>query len=96
MNTLHTPLPWTTEGDGGRMLVRGSDATIVALRHRLPGEIHKANAELIVRSVNALPDLVKALEDARAFMADRIHQDGNCGVSILIKAADAALAKVNP
>jgi hypothetical protein len=55
-------------------------------------KIRDANAAFIVRAVNSHNTLVKALQDARAFMADRMHQDGNCGVAILIKAADAALA----
>ena len=59
--TKPTPGPWRVEGDALRALVRGADSTIVATRHRLPANVHEANARLIVRAVNCHADLVAAL-----------------------------------
>lgn len=56
----HTPGPWYLDGTGIRTMVRGSDATIVALRHRLPSGTHEANASLIA----AAPELLEALRYA--------------------------------
>ena len=59
--TDHTQLPWKNDGDGLRALVRGADETIVALRHRLPREVHEANFALIVKAVNNHERMVEAL-----------------------------------
>lgn len=63
----NTPLPWRVDEAGIRAMVRGGDATIVALRHRLPCETHEANLALIVRAVNNHDALVEAL---RAMVED--------------------------
>lgn len=58
MSAAHTPGPWAVSGAGRHALVRGEDLTIVAVRHRLEGDVHEANACLIA----AAPDLLEALE----------------------------------
>lgn len=60
MSAAHTPGPWAVSGAGRHALVRGEDMTIVAVRHRLEGDVHEANARLIA----AAPDLLVALEEA--------------------------------
>jgi hypothetical protein len=61
-----TPRPWRKSGD----VVLGNNNEIVATCGNdfceTPYEKDKANAELIVRAVNAHEDLVKALKNARA------------------------------
>lgn len=52
-----------------------------------------ANAAFIIKACNAHDALVAALEDASAFMQGVMQERGDSGVSILIKAASAALAK---
>ncbi len=54
-----TPGPWRVSGVGIHAIVRGDDQTIVAVRHRLPREVHEANARLIA----AAPDLYEALAE---------------------------------
>ena len=58
METKHTPGPWAIDGEGTNAMVRGADLTIVAVRHRLTGPTHEANARLIA----AAPELLEALE----------------------------------
>lgn len=67
MSTQHTPTPgpWTVDGAGTRAMVRGADLTIVAVRHRLAGEIHEANCHLIA----AAPDMYDALKSMRAYLS---------------------------
>ncbi len=50
----HTKGPWYVDGEGIKTMVRGADATIVALRHRLPGVVNEENMSLIARA----PDLL--------------------------------------
>lgn len=70
----HTPLPWEAqpfgEGEDGIGIVGLPLGGLVAWATMFPTEMDandptraKANAALIVRSVNSLPGLVKALED---------------------------------
>ena len=62
----HTELPWRKDGEGLKAIIRGADATIVALRHRLPAVVHDENFDLIVTAVNTYPaveGLVKALSE---------------------------------
>lgn len=66
MDKKWTPGPWAVDGDGIKALVRGSDATIVAVRHRLPSETHEANAHLIASA----PELYEALSSC----ADAINR----------------------
>jgi hypothetical protein len=73
MSAKHSPLPWKVDGDGVRAMVRADDATIVALRHRLPGDVNEANSAFIVRAVNAHDELVAAL---RPFASLLRHFDG--------------------
>ena len=53
MSEKYTRGPWKTEGEGIHAIIRGGDATIVAVRHRLPADVHEANARRIVACVNA-------------------------------------------
>ena len=69
----HTPTPWVKDDEGSRAQIRGDDMTIVAARHRLSGEVHDANMELIVHAVNCHDDLVAALELAQGLLADMGH-----------------------
>lgn len=62
----HTPLPWSVDGELLLAIIRGSDATIVAVRHRLDGTPNQANMRHIVHCVNAHEGLVEALEAAIA------------------------------
>lgn len=76
MSEEHTPLPWEVQQgnfnpeDGGIGIIGSNLGGLVALATSSPVELDnkddrraKANAALIVRSVNAVPALVKALED---------------------------------
>jgi len=62
MSAEHTPTPWSLGGEHLRTLIRGADATIVAVRHRHDAKTHVANAAFIVRAVNCHADLVAALD----------------------------------
>ena len=86
----HTPGPWHVDGTGIRALVRGADLTVVALRHRLPGNIHEANARLIA----AAPELLAALEAVRFYCIPGMNWTDEIGQELLAK-ADAAIAKVH-
>lgn len=48
-----TPGPWSVDGEGTKAIVRGADLTIVAVRHRLSGDVHYANARLIAAIAKA-------------------------------------------
>ena len=66
MSEKYTRGPWKTEGEGIHALIRGGDATIVAVRHRLPADVHEANARRIVACVNACEGIsTENLEDNR-------------------------------
>jgi hypothetical protein len=52
------PGPWSVDGNGIKAMVRGADATIVAVRHRLPADANESNMRLIA----AAPDLLAALQ----------------------------------
>lgn len=70
MTEKHTPLPWMADPDErpgyewNIHIVQQADANmrVCFMSRAEDSEISEANAELIVRSVNALPELVKALE----------------------------------
>ena len=82
----HTPGPWAVDGAGRHAIVRGADLTIVAVRHRLEGRTHEANARLIA----AAPDMLALL---REIVADPLCQKGApAGVGHLERAA-ALVAK---
>lgn len=68
----HTPGPWRLEGEGIKAMVRGDDATIVALRHRLPGPVNDANMRLIA----AAPDLLAFAESVVTLFAKEYPQAG--------------------
>jgi hypothetical protein len=100
MSEKHTELPWSV-GANGRSVVKGVPGLAdghdhymiaVASSHSLlaPSET-KANAELIVRSVNALPDLVMALEEIESFCTG-----GDAAEKHIHSIVCAALAKVKP
>ena len=66
MSEKFTKGPWKTEREGIHALIRGGDATIVAVRHRLPADVHEANARRIVACVNACEGIsTENLEDNR-------------------------------
>ena len=66
MSEKFTKGPWKTEREGINALIRGGDATIVAVRHRLPADVHEANARRIVACVNACEGIsTENLEDNR-------------------------------
>ncbi|PIB91257.1 hypothetical protein [Caulobacter sp. FWC2] len=69
-----TPGPWFVEGSGVNALVRThDDFAIVAKRHRLPGDVHEANARLIALAPemrDALEALLTEAEDVFVCMAD--------------------------
>ena len=66
MSEKFTKGPWETEREGIHALIRGGDATIVAVRHRLPADVHEANARRIVACVNACEGIsTENLEDNR-------------------------------
>ena len=77
MSEKYTRGPWKTEGEGIHALIRGGDATIVAVRHRLPADVHEANARRIVACVNACEGIsTENLEDNRAvaWLAQRYNE----------------------
>jgi hypothetical protein len=64
MKTKHAPLPWW-----GTSAVIAKDGTLVAGSHIIKQtRLEKANHELIVRSVNALPDYKEAADKFNAFL----------------------------
>ncbi len=94
-DTKHTPLPWRLEPNGPCFNIKSPDrvehfAILVGMGHNNPGEF-KANANLIVRAVNAHDDLVAALSDLKCHVAGLGDPMGDDGP--LLEAADAALAK---
>ena len=77
MSEKFTKGPWKTEREGIHALILGGDATIVAVRHRLPADVHEANARRIVACVNACEGIsTDNLEDNRAvaWLAQRYNE----------------------
>lgn len=74
-----TPGPWFVEGRGIDALVRGNDATIVAKRHRLPGNVHNANATFIAASPENVAYLLQLVGTLASHLAIYVHahQRGN-------------------
>lgn len=70
--TRFTPGPWSVDGTGIGAKVRAADLRILVVRHRLPGDEHEANAQLIA----AAPDLYAALAQACANLAAVSIYDG--------------------
>lgn len=60
MTEKHSPLPWKAEDD---QVINTGGYLLVAECHGGDDDEAFANAALIVRSVNALPEAVAALED---------------------------------
>jgi hypothetical protein len=100
----HSPTPWIADPDdreGMEWNIHILDAKgdrVCFMTSDGPAEI---NADLIVRSVNALPDLMKALEIARERInylgivhIDHKHYEAN--EKQFLPLIDAALAKVKP
>ena len=85
----HSPLPWTTgESDNGRAdYIFAHGQAIADCEFVGSGMINEANAALIVRSVNLLPELIQALELAR----NAIWSGGETASTI--SALDAVLHK---
>ena len=75
MSATPTPGPWRVDGEGIRAMVRGADATIVAVRHRHPAATHEANAHLIA----AAPEMLEMLHWAQT-AADRLVECTPAGV----------------
>lgn len=102
----HTPIPWTVDPEFEDQAVIGPDGVQVAdcsiTCHPKFGKrndvINAANAEFIVRAVNAHDDLVKALEAARGYIQAKIvnlprpQRDGSRENSVL-KQINAALSR---
>ena len=95
----HTPLPWRVfkTPDGLRLVGVGADDGEGILDAGFgvwawDDAAGIANAELVVRSVNAFPDLMKALEAIR----QRIYGPANAQMWDIRQIVDAALAKVKP
>jgi len=80
--TKHTPGPWRVDGDGRAAIIRGADMTIVSVRHRLPADVHFANARLIA----AAPDMATFVERVLDYARE-------CGDDALYAEADALLEK---
>ena len=53
----HTPGPWSVDGAGIKAMVRGGNASIVAVRHRNDGNVNEADMRLIA----AAPEMLEAL-----------------------------------
>lgn len=63
----HSKLPWKVSYDepfGRPQISTGSEYVICLTVEGITAKISEANAALIVKSVNLLPELVAALEDA--------------------------------
>lgn len=92
----HTPLPWAESGASD---IRGEDNFLVGMVNptgdALTQSRSRCNRTLIVRSVNAVPSLVKALEETRQYVADAGSDEDSETVkhstSLLVE-IDAALA----
>ena len=87
MSEKYTRGPWKTEGEGIHALIRGGDATIVAVRHRLPADVHEANARLIA----AAPELLEALMLAESVYRQNCVNEGE--PSSVLDAMQAAILK---
>ena len=103
-NTKHSPLPWIVRpyGFDDWGWIRGSDGNLACIarghddkpldEHRHDGtDPYAANADLIVRSVNSIPDLVKALEELLRVSAEETCTHKEFGEAVA--AARAALSK---
>jgi hypothetical protein len=87
--TKHTPGPWSVDGEGIKAIVRDANMMIVAIRHRMPGDAHEANARLIA----AAPDLLAAL-NGFVINEQNLNDEHFAGVQErLMKLARAAIAK---
>jgi len=89
MTSKHTPGPWSIDGEGTNAMVRGADLTIVAVRHRLTGQTHEANARLIA----AAPELLEALEDLVYLAEAAMREVGEYDIEAELADARAAIAK---
>lgn len=99
----HTPLPWhlgivlypyvhfygPTDAIGFSPAI-GSCQTALGEDHDV------ANAAFIVRSVNAIPDLISALEQIRRYSDENLGPSRSSLLSKIAAIADAAIAKVKP
>jgi hypothetical protein len=106
----HSPLPWRfapdefnfLDDDGNQdsvgSIVADRDGTpdYICRLDDLPQEVQEANASLIVHSVNTLPVLVEALENARIefanLLANHPHKGDQRMFTAIIADIDAALA----
>ena len=68
MSEKHSPLPWAHRTGLENEIITDADEDIVCRMPNHPenGKLWHLDAPLIVRSVNALPELVKALEPLAA------------------------------
>lgn len=97
----HTPLPWKVEtirsytnGEPVELSIQGEDAEIALIEVDDEIEAAHANAELIVHSVNALPALVKALEEALLQLEYMQERHGYATGETVIARTKATLALV--
>jgi hypothetical protein len=65
-----TPIPWTTEDRGGRM-VDAAGGEIESIAFPFCRSDHRRDAALILAAVNALPALLEIAEAAQAIAAQR-------------------------
>jgi hypothetical protein len=91
--TEHSPLPWKVSvGASGKVVVQVDEWLGLFVADCSMTDEAQANAKLIVRSVNALPDAVSALEAVRETLeAPDSRQERR-----LLDQIDAALAKARP
>ena len=75
MSEKYTRGPWKTEGEGIHAIIRGGDATIVAVRHRLPADVHEANARRIVACVNACEGVDTELLEIRPVPFSELREE---------------------
>jgi hypothetical protein len=72
------------------MMIRGADAKIVAVRHRIDRREHEENFELIVKAVNSHEALVSQLSEAVGLIYDLLGLEKGSG-----EAALAFLERIN-
>jgi len=103
MTVSHTPTPWVSREQGEAnefCLLTPEGNWVIAFLHNGEANVEqqRANVALIVRSVNAHDDLVKALEDARnyigATVASAVSKKTVRNYAGCLSRIEAALAKV--
>ncbi len=91
--TERTKGPWGQRENRLGMILDKDGEWIADCEFRDNDGEDEANAAAIVKWENCFDDLVRALENAAAFMEGVMQERGDSGVSFLIKDARAAIAK---